>query len=129
VGKPVYDVRLLSETGGSIRSSIGISVATEPLDDTNFDAPSVDGGVIEPSTPGLIQFVQQAWADTSGLPNPAPARSSWPKRVCAVPLCPGKHPCACARRDEMSEPHCVSRSFATSSAVIADGFAPKRAVT
>src|SRR6266480_3494664 len=36
-GGPVYDVHLLSETGGSIRSSIGISVATEPFDDTNFD--------------------------------------------------------------------------------------------
>ena len=27
-GEPVYDVHLLSETGGSILSSIGISVAT-----------------------------------------------------------------------------------------------------
>jgi len=35
IGEPVYDVHLLSETGGSIRSSIGISVATEPFDDTN----------------------------------------------------------------------------------------------
>ena len=32
VGEPVYDVRLLSETGGSVRSSIGFSVETEPLD-------------------------------------------------------------------------------------------------
>src|SRR5580704_18146046 len=36
VGEAVYDAHLLSETGGSIRSSIGISVATEPFDDTNF---------------------------------------------------------------------------------------------
>ena len=28
IGEPVYDVHLLSETGGSIHSSIGISVAT-----------------------------------------------------------------------------------------------------
>jgi hypothetical protein len=39
IGESVYDVHLLSETGGSIRSSIGISVATEPFDDTNFDTP------------------------------------------------------------------------------------------
>ena len=32
MGEPVYDLRLLSETGGSIRSSIGFSVATEPLE-------------------------------------------------------------------------------------------------
>ena len=31
MGEAVYDVRLLSETGESIRSSIGVSVATEPL--------------------------------------------------------------------------------------------------
>ena len=36
MGEPVYDVHLLSETGGSIRSSIGMSVATEPFDDTQF---------------------------------------------------------------------------------------------
>src|SRR5258708_6785999 len=29
IGEPVYDVRLLSEAGGSIRSSTGASVATE----------------------------------------------------------------------------------------------------
>src|SRR5882757_1157137 len=28
IGEPVYDVHLLSETGGSIRSSIGIGVTT-----------------------------------------------------------------------------------------------------
>jgi len=28
MGEPVYDVHLLSEKGGSIRSSIGVSVAT-----------------------------------------------------------------------------------------------------
>jgi hypothetical protein len=38
MGEPVYHVRLLSKTGGSIRSSIGAGVATEPLDNTNFDA-------------------------------------------------------------------------------------------
>ena len=30
MGEPVYDVHLLSETGGSVRSSIGISVARIP---------------------------------------------------------------------------------------------------
>jgi hypothetical protein len=38
MGEPVYHGRLLSKTGGSIRSSIGAGVATEPLDNTNFDA-------------------------------------------------------------------------------------------
>ena len=41
--EPVYDVRLLSETGGSIRSSIGVSVETEPFGDTIFDTLIVGG--------------------------------------------------------------------------------------
>jgi transcriptional regulator GlxA family with amidase domain len=61
MGEPVYDLRLLSETGGSIRTSIGVSVTAEPFDDTNFDTLIVGGSaVIEPSTLGLIKFLQQA---------------------------------------------------------------------
>src|SRR6266436_6117375 len=60
-GEPVYDVHLLSETGGSIRSSIGISVATEPFDDTNFDTLMVGGSAVVGSlTPGVIKFLRQA---------------------------------------------------------------------
>jgi len=57
--EPIYDVRLLSETGGSVQTSTGISVATEPFDDTNCDTLIVCRGV-EPPTPGLIEFVRQA---------------------------------------------------------------------
>ena len=61
IGEPVYDVRLLSETGGSIRSSIGISVATEPFDDTNFDTLIVGGSaVVGALTLGVIKFLRQA---------------------------------------------------------------------
>jgi transcriptional regulator GlxA family with amidase domain len=59
MGEPVYDVRLLSETGGSVRASIGMGVATDAFDGTNFDTLIVGGG-IEPPTPGLIEFVRQA---------------------------------------------------------------------
>src|ERR1700674_1980936 len=60
-GEPVYDVHLLSETGGSIRSSIGVSVATEPFDDTKFDTLIVGGSaVIGSLTPGVIKFLRQA---------------------------------------------------------------------
>ena len=61
VGEPVYDVRLLSETGGSIRSSIGVSVATEPFDDTAFDTLIVGGGgAIGSLPPGVIKFLRHA---------------------------------------------------------------------
>jgi transcriptional regulator GlxA family with amidase domain len=55
--EPVYDLRLLSETGGSIRSSVGISVTTEPFDDINFDTLIVGGSAeIGSLTPGVIRF-------------------------------------------------------------------------
>jgi transcriptional regulator GlxA family with amidase domain len=61
MGEPVYDVRLLSETGGSIRSSIGVSVGTQPFDDTNFDTLIVGGSaVIGSLTPGVIKFLRHA---------------------------------------------------------------------
>jgi transcriptional regulator GlxA family with amidase domain len=61
VGEAVYDVHLLSETGGSIRSSIGISVATEPFDDANFGTLIVGGSAFIGSlTPGVIKFMRQA---------------------------------------------------------------------
>jgi transcriptional regulator GlxA family with amidase domain len=51
----------LSETGGSIRSSIGIGVATDPFDDTNFDTLIVGGSAVVGSvTPSLIRFLRRA---------------------------------------------------------------------
>jgi transcriptional regulator GlxA family with amidase domain len=51
----------LSETGGSIRSSIGISVAKEPFDDANFGTLIVGGSAFIGSlTPGVIKFMRQA---------------------------------------------------------------------
>jgi transcriptional regulator GlxA family with amidase domain len=60
-GEPIYDVHLLSETGGAVRTSAGMSFTTEPFDDGDFDTLIVGGGTeIEPSTPGLVRFMQQA---------------------------------------------------------------------
>jgi transcriptional regulator GlxA family with amidase domain len=60
-GTPLYEIHLLSETGGPIRTSIGIDVGTEPFDDVALDTLIVGGGTeIEPSTPGLVAFLRQA---------------------------------------------------------------------
>jgi transcriptional regulator GlxA family with amidase domain len=60
-GEPVYDVHLLSETGGSIRSSLGINVSTERFDDTNFDTVMVGGSAVPGAlTPGVIKFLRRA---------------------------------------------------------------------
>jgi transcriptional regulator GlxA family with amidase domain len=60
MGEPVYEVHLLSETGGPVRTSMGISVVTEQFDDTNFDTLIVCCRSAEPPTPGLIEFLRQA---------------------------------------------------------------------
>ena len=81
MGEPVYDVHLLSETGGSIRSSIGISVATEPFGNTKLDTLIVGGSnAAGPLTPRVIKFLRQALRRYRRVPR-ASAPSSWPKRV------------------------------------------------
>jgi transcriptional regulator GlxA family with amidase domain len=59
--EPVYDLHLLSEAGGLIRSSIGVNVMTEPLDGRSFDTVIVGGSALPgASTPGVIKFLQRA---------------------------------------------------------------------
>ena len=59
--KPAYELRLLSETGGPVRSSSGLVVQTEKFAKKAFDTVIVVGGnVIETSTPGLIAFLKAA---------------------------------------------------------------------
>jgi transcriptional regulator GlxA family with amidase domain len=61
MGEPVYDVHLLSETGGFVCSSMGMSVAAEPFDDTNFDTLIVGGSAERDSvTSGLLEFLRPA---------------------------------------------------------------------
>jgi len=64
IGEPVYGVHLLSETGGSIRSSVGIGVATEPFDDRKFDTLMVGGSVVAGAlTPAVIKFLRRVCGD------------------------------------------------------------------
>jgi transcriptional regulator GlxA family with amidase domain len=61
MGEPVYDVHLLSETGGPVRSSIGFNVMTEPLSGTNFDTVIVGGSAVAGAlTPGVVKFLRRA---------------------------------------------------------------------
>lgn len=67
-GEPFYDVHFLSETGRSIRSSLGVSIETEAFDDSHFDTILVGGGTGPvAATPGLIAYVQNAFANSRRL--------------------------------------------------------------
>ena len=61
-GERRYDVHFISETGGSVRTSAGLMVDTEPFDDSVFDT-LIIGGSTEPSfTPseGLLMYLRKA---------------------------------------------------------------------
>jgi transcriptional regulator GlxA family with amidase domain len=61
MGEPVYDVHLLSETGGLVCSSIGFNIATEPLDSRSFDTVIVGGSAVPGAlTPDVIKFLRRA---------------------------------------------------------------------
>jgi transcriptional regulator GlxA family with amidase domain len=60
-GKPFYDVRLVSETGGPIQTSFGVTVETQRFARATFDTLIFGGGsVIEPASPGLLEFVRKS---------------------------------------------------------------------
>jgi transcriptional regulator GlxA family with amidase domain len=58
-----YDIRLLSEHGGPVRSSAGLTVETEAFGDPAFDTiivAAITAFEMPPSTASLIAFVQEA---------------------------------------------------------------------
>jgi transcriptional regulator GlxA family with amidase domain len=57
----VYDVRLLSEAGGAVQSSGGVSVQTEALEQPRFDTILVVGGASRlPVGPAMVDFLRSA---------------------------------------------------------------------
>jgi transcriptional regulator GlxA family with amidase domain len=59
--EPPYDLHFVSETGGKIRTSVGMMLDTEPFTDMPFDTLVVGGATVpEPSTPGMIAFIKNA---------------------------------------------------------------------
>jgi transcriptional regulator GlxA family with amidase domain len=61
LGKPLYDVRVLSEHGGLVLSSTRLGVMTEKLDGSRFDTFVVGGGTeVQVISPGIIKFLKQA---------------------------------------------------------------------
>ncbi len=58
--EPRYDISLLSEKGGLVRSSVGALVQTEPFGHGRFDTLIVGGGETFDPTPGMLDFVRKA---------------------------------------------------------------------
>jgi transcriptional regulator GlxA family with amidase domain len=63
--RPFYDIHLISESGGPVRSSLGYSVTTEAFDAEPFDTVIVGGSInIIPGGPGVIDFLKGAMASS-----------------------------------------------------------------
>jgi transcriptional regulator GlxA family with amidase domain len=60
VSTPHYAVKLLSETGGPVRSSSGVVVQTEAFGEAVFDTTIIGGGGDMRFTPGLRRYLQKA---------------------------------------------------------------------
>ncbi len=59
--EPAYDIELLSENGGEVKSSAGFGVITKAFDSTTYDTVMFGAGTtIEPMTPGLIEFARHS---------------------------------------------------------------------
>lgn len=59
--EPTYDVALLSESGGPVRSSLGVTIETAPLDSANYDALVVAGGLRPaPVSVRLLDLIREA---------------------------------------------------------------------
>jgi transcriptional regulator GlxA family with amidase domain len=58
---PPYAIHFVSESGGPVRTSVGMTLDAEPFTDRAFDTLVVGGATyIEPSTPGMVAFLAQA---------------------------------------------------------------------
>src|ERR1700760_684434 len=58
---PPYELHFVSETGGKVKTSAGLTVDSEPFTDMPFDTIVVGGGAdLLQSTPGLIDFMRDA---------------------------------------------------------------------
>lgn len=63
--QPFYELEVLSESGGLVKSSFGVAIDTKPFDDPEFDTLLVGGGTeIEPTSPKLLSFLGKARASS-----------------------------------------------------------------
>jgi transcriptional regulator GlxA family with amidase domain len=61
LGEDAYEITLLSETGGLVKSSAGFAVETQAFGTLKFDTVMIGAGTaIEPFTPGLIEFIKRS---------------------------------------------------------------------
>jgi len=67
-GKAIYDLHVLSEKGGTVASSFGMGVSTEPVGTRDFDTILIGVGMEIPSTPPeIISYLRRSSRTTRRL--------------------------------------------------------------
>ena len=67
-GERLYELHVLSEAGGRVRSSLGMDVSTEPFDCGGFDTILVAAGMeIPPASASMSALLRQAAGSTRRL--------------------------------------------------------------
>jgi transcriptional regulator GlxA family with amidase domain len=70
-GKPVYEVRVLSESGGPVRTSMGIAIGTEAFGEPDFDTLIIGASTeIAEASPKLLAFIRKALGVSRRLTAP-----------------------------------------------------------
>ena len=71
VEREFYDVRVLSENGGPVKTSFGITIETEPFGTPDFDTVLIGAGtLIDESTPKLRDFIRAAAVNSRRVAAP-----------------------------------------------------------
>lgn len=69
--KPFYDVRILSENGGPVRTSVGITIETEAFGEPDFDTLLIGAGtLIVSATSKLLDFIVKGSAASRRVAAP-----------------------------------------------------------
>src|SRR5229473_2961115 len=67
-GGTLYDLHVLSEHGGALRSSFGLDVTTETIGEVEFDTLLIGFGLeVSPTSPGVARYLRQAAKSTRRL--------------------------------------------------------------
>jgi transcriptional regulator GlxA family with amidase domain len=62
-GKPFYELQILSENGGAVRTSWGITIETQAFGEPDFDTLLIGAGTeIEVGSPELLRFIEKGAA-------------------------------------------------------------------
>lgn len=65
LGRPAYEVHVLSEGGGPVRNSLGFAIETAPFGATIHDTTITIGSlVVKPSSPALLDYLRAAGASS-----------------------------------------------------------------